>query len=120
MRFVKKAFLVAVIWAPLWGGVLPASGQGFGMLSQPVPEKKSYPSLSAEGGRFVFGQISESSRDQFMLDSLTGRLWRIGETGAVGIFLQPVPYRTEKGEYRMMPDEIPGPEPATEKPGSTP
>ena len=100
--------MATVISIPLYAGVQPASGQGFGMLSQPVPEKKSYPALSAAGGRYVFGQISDSSRDQFMLDSLTGRLWRVGETGAVGLFLQPVPYRTEKGEFRPVPEEIPG------------
>jgi len=32
-------------------------------------------SLSAAGGRYVFGQISESRRDQYMLDTQTGRLW---------------------------------------------
>ena len=31
--------------------------------------------LSATGGRYVFGQISESRRDQYMLDTQTGRLW---------------------------------------------
>lgn len=33
--------------------------------------------LSAPGGRYVFGQISEFRRDQFMLDTQTGRLWKI-------------------------------------------
>lgn len=33
--------------------------------------------LSAEGGRYVFGQISDARRDQFMLDTATGRLWRV-------------------------------------------
>lgn len=31
--------------------------------------------LSATGGRYVFGQISESRRDQYLLDTQTGRLW---------------------------------------------
>jgi hypothetical protein len=31
--------------------------------------------LSATGGRYVFGQISDSRRDQYMLDTQTGRLW---------------------------------------------
>ena len=31
--------------------------------------------LSAPGGRYVFGQISESRRDQYLLDTQTGRLW---------------------------------------------
>lgn len=32
--------------------------------------------LSAAGGRFVFGQISEYRRDQYLLDTQTGRVWR--------------------------------------------
>jgi hypothetical protein len=31
--------------------------------------------LATPGGRFVFGQISQFRRDQFMLDTQTGRLW---------------------------------------------
>jgi hypothetical protein len=31
--------------------------------------------LNAAGGRYVFGQISELRRDQYLLDTLTGRLW---------------------------------------------
>lgn len=107
MQVTKKTLLAAAAAILISTGPQTASGQGFGMLSQPVPEQKSYPALSASGGRYVFGQISDSSRDQFMLDSLTGRLWRIGETGAIGIFLQPVPYRTGKGEYLMVPEEVP-------------
>ena len=33
--------------------------------------------LVSSSGRFVFGQISEYRRDQFMLDTQTGRLWQI-------------------------------------------
>lgn len=33
--------------------------------------------LSSASGRYVFGQISDFRRDQYMLDTLTGRLWRI-------------------------------------------
>ncbi|SHN18851.1 hypothetical protein SAMN02787076_03927 [Rhizobacter sp. OV335] len=33
--------------------------------------------LAAEGGRFVFGQISDYRADQFLLDTKTGRLWQI-------------------------------------------
>jgi hypothetical protein len=39
--------------------------------------------LQADGGRFVFGQISDFRRDQFMLDTKTGRLWRV-VTSTVG------------------------------------
>jgi len=37
----------------------------------------AHKSLSTEGGRFVFGQISEYQRDQFLLDTVTGRVWRV-------------------------------------------
>ena len=60
--------------------------------------------LSAAGGRFVFGQISDSGKDQFMLDTLTGRLWRVGESSDVGMHLKPIPYRTEDGKYSPSPD----------------
>jgi hypothetical protein len=33
--------------------------------------------LAAHGGRFVFGQVSELGRDKFLLDTQTGRLWRL-------------------------------------------
>lgn len=37
--------------------------------------------LSSGNGRFVFGQISEMARHQYMLDTQTGRLWQIVQTG---------------------------------------
>lgn len=53
--------------------------------------------LHADGGRYVFGQISDFRADQFMLDTKTGRLWQLvirtndkGET--VATMLQVVPY----------------------------
>jgi len=67
--------------------------------------------LSAAGGRFVFGQISDSGKDQFMLDTLTGRLWRIGESSDVGMHLKPIPYRTEDGKYSPSPDGVQEPKP---------
>lgn len=33
--------------------------------------------LSSANGRFVYGQISNLRRDQYMLDTQTGRLWQI-------------------------------------------
>ena len=65
--------------------------------------------LSSPGGRFVFGQISDFRRDQFMLDTQTGRLWAItvrtppkNEDGTQpddeGIkLLHPVPYADGQG-----------------------
>jgi hypothetical protein len=58
--------------------------------------------LSAEDGRFVFGQISEYRRDQYLLDTRTGRLWRVVTTknpdGTEGPdVLEPVAYVTLEG-----------------------
>ncbi|MFH0786970.1 MAG: hypothetical protein V2B13_05050 [Pseudomonadota bacterium] len=41
-----------------------------------------------------------------MLDTFTGRLWRISETGEVGLFLSPVPYRISKGKYSPLPENV--------------
>ena len=41
-----------------------------------------------------------------MLDTATGRLWRIGATGKLGTFLKSIPYRNAKGECTMLPEEI--------------
>ena len=41
-----------------------------------------------------------------MLDTVTGRLWRIAETGRIGIFLKSVPYLNEKGERSVFPGKI--------------
>lgn len=42
-----------------------------------TPAKESAKVLSSASGRFVFGQISEYRRDQYLLDTQTGRLWQI-------------------------------------------
>jgi hypothetical protein len=61
-------------------------------------------SLSAEGfpsgvlgsptGRYVLGQINQLARDQYLLDTQTGQLWRLSvydtDNGNVALF--PVPY----------------------------
>lgn len=54
-----------------------------------MPQNKT---LNTNNGRFVFGQISEFRKDQFMLDTKTGKLWNkvIKESGLY--ILKPVPY----------------------------
>ena len=42
-----------------------------------------------------------------MLDTATGRLWRIGASGKLGTFLKSIPYRNAKGECTILPEEIP-------------
>ncbi|UOD28754.1 hypothetical protein INH39_25435 [Massilia violaceinigra] len=50
----------------------------FAIGAEPAKLAPSSPkALGVEGGRFVFGQVSESRLDRFMLDTKTGRLWTI-------------------------------------------
>ncbi len=75
--------------------------------SSPQKENPRQKILFSENGRYVFGQISDSSKDQFMLDTVTGRLWRIAETGEIGEFLRAIPYRNEEGETSLVPEKAP-------------
>lgn len=45
-------------------------------LAQSVPAA-NHKTLAAPGGRYVFGQVSEHRRDQYMLDTKDGQLWHI-------------------------------------------
>lgn len=74
--------------------------------SQQIPQQGA---LSSAMGRYVFGQISDSGKDKFMLDTWTGRLWRIGESGGIGLYLSAIPYRDEKGgKTSFLPEKMPG------------
>ncbi|MDY6881778.1 MAG: hypothetical protein V2J25_03590 [Desulfatiglans sp.] len=88
---------------------VPSNGwsQPFGVGSKVQQEKAQHGFLCSSNGRFAFGQISDSSSDQFMLDTLTGRLWKISQTGKVGLFLEPVPYHTGDKEYSPVPKATP-------------
>jgi len=58
--------------------------------------------LQTNGGRFVFGQINGIRGDQYMLDSQTGRLWRIAVDPKTGItYLNPVLYRLVDGSISL-------------------
>jgi hypothetical protein len=103
----RKKMLLIALAIPLLAlfGALTAYAQGIGMLS-PQPQGLTVEKILSSGnGRYVFGQISDSGKDQFMLDTLTGRLWRIAESGDVGIFLRAVVYRNEDGKYSPVPEE---------------
>ena len=91
----------------------PAFAQ-FGISQAPAQKISSEKVLGSGGGRYVFGQISDSSKDQFMLDTLTGRLWRIGETSS-GVHLKEIPYRDDKGKLSPYPDSTPEPKPGESK-----
>jgi hypothetical protein len=99
--------VAALVLGCLGSQAVYAQPLGFG--ASQAAEQPQYGALSAPNGRFVFGQISGSSKDQFMLDTATGRLWRIGESGKVGIFLKAVPYLGAEGECTFLPDTLPDP-----------
>lgn len=63
--------------------------------------------LASSNARFVFGQVSDSSKDQFMLDTFTGRLWRIAESGKLGTHLKAVLYCVEDGQCSALPGDEP-------------
>jgi len=48
-----------------------AAGQGFAQSPPAIGVV-----LAAPGGRYVFGQISDWRRDQYLLDTQSGRLWK--------------------------------------------
>jgi hypothetical protein len=100
---LSKITSILVLFLTLSLGILVEANAQFGVSPTQVTMDKGKV-LSAAGGRFVFGQISDSGKDQFMLDTLTGRLWRIGESSDVGMHLRPISYRMEDGKYSPLPD----------------
>ncbi|MBN2060863.1 MAG: hypothetical protein JW882_10675 [Deltaproteobacteria bacterium] len=82
----------------IFSGPAVCSAQPIGIGATQEESKTYNRVLSSEYGRYVFGQVSDSSKDLFMLDTETGRLWRVAESGKVGIFLKTVPYRIESIE----------------------
>ncbi|HBF42126.1 MAG TPA: hypothetical protein DDW42_00565 [Desulfobacteraceae bacterium] len=101
--YSKIAVMALILPSLLLLSSLSVYGQPLGIMSPQAQKKTQNKILSSENGRFIFGQISDSSKDQFMLDTLTGRLWRIAESGKIGIFLKSVPYRTEEGKCSALP-----------------
>ena len=81
--------------------------QPFGIGSKQQVQRPQHDLLCSHNGRFVFGQISDSGKDQFMLDTNTGRLWRVSESGKIGMFLEPVLYHTGEKEYLPVPKDTP-------------
>jgi hypothetical protein len=79
----------------------------FGLTPKQVQKKSHQGVLSTAQGRFAFGQVSESSEDKFMLDTFTGRLWRLNKRTDIGLCLTVIPYRSKDGECFSLPEEIP-------------
>jgi hypothetical protein len=106
----RLVFLFTLLGVLVFLGSYDAHAQ-FG-LGQPQIQQKAEPKiLSSAGGRYVFGQISDSEKDKFMLDTQTGRLWQTAESGGVGLFLREVPYRIGEGNYKPVPKDMSESEP---------
>ncbi|MFC1866715.1 hypothetical protein ACFL0H_01065 [Thermodesulfobacteriota bacterium] len=101
-RYLYIVMVVAALFSVALFDSMVLWAQPMGIMS-PQQREPQYQTLSADNARFVFGQVSDSDKDKFMLDTLTGRLWRIAESGKVGIFLMPVSYRITEGEYSTIP-----------------
>jgi hypothetical protein len=96
---MKKIIFLSLVSFNLW---IAESNAAEAVKVQPPANK----SLSAENGRFVFGQISEFRRDQYMLDTKTGRLWRTavtsigeGENKQEITLLEPILYVGPEGKW---------------------
>ena len=79
----------------------------FGFPPKQVQKKSHQAILSTSQGRFAFGQVSESREDKFMLDTVTGRLWRLTKRTDVGLCLTVIPYYSEDGKCSSLPPKIP-------------
>ena len=106
-RYSKIVVMIIALFSLLLFGSIRVWAQPIGIMSQPQKQKSQHQVLSSENGKFVFGQVSDSNKDKFMLDTFTGRLWRIAESGKMGIYLTPVSYRIADGEYSTFPGNIP-------------
>lgn len=71
-----------------------------------LAQGRNQPAVLGGQGRFVFGQINEFNADQYMLDTQTGRLWRLVDTASgEGSVLEPVPYALPGGGVQATPPD---------------
>ena len=104
-KYVTIIAVLIALFSFLFFSPLSVDAQ-FGFTPQQVPQKSHQAVLSTAQGRFAFGQVSDSSEDKFMLDTFTGRLWRLGKRTDIGICLTTVPYRSAEGECSPLPEKI--------------
>lgn len=86
-------------------------------------QSSNRPAVLGGGGRYVFGQINEYNADQYMLDTISGRLWRLVDTAdGRGSILEPVPYALPDGRNQLLPPAVSGSEaiPAPPAPAALP
>lgn len=80
-----------------------------------VAQSSNRPAALSGSGPFVFGQVNELVADQYMLDTRTGRLWRLVDTAdGTGSVLEPVPYALPDGRSQALPPEAEAGTPAAE------
>ncbi len=71
-----------------------------------LAQSRNQPAVLGGQGRFVFGQINEFNADQYMLDTQTGRLWRLVDTAdGTGSVLEPVSYQLPDGGLQVLPPD---------------
>lgn len=108
VRNIKIVIMVMPLFLLVLLVAVSVYAQPLGIASSKIQQQSQRKVLSSANGRFVFGQISNSNKDKFMLDTVTGRLWRIGESGKIGIFLKSVPYLNAEGKCSVLPGKIAG------------
>ena len=71
---------------------------------------QQYPALASAAGRYVFGQVSAKDEDKFLLDTQTGRLWRmVQKPNTSEVFLLVIPYANTEWKTQGRYSEIPLP-----------
>lgn len=71
-----------------------------------IAQSSNKPATLGGSGRYVFGQINEYNADQYMLDTATGRLWRLVDTAdGTGSVLELVPYALPDGNTQPTPPD---------------
>jgi len=84
--------------------VLVATALPFGSTAD--AQSSNQPAVLGGNGRFVFGQINEYNADQYMLDTATGRLWRLVDTAdGNSSVLEMVPYALPEGRSQPLPPD---------------
>ena len=105
-RLMKNSAVLAALFLLVLFSATSVYAQ-FGVMTQQPPKEAQKAVLSSMQGRYVFGQISDSGQDQFMLDTATGRLWRLTKRSDIGVCLSTVPYRSAEGECSALPENAP-------------
>ena len=107
IRHTKNIAVLVTLFLLVVLSATSVYAQPFGVMAQQPPEESQRAVLSSTHGRFVFGQISDSGQDKFMLDTATGRLWRLTKRSDIGVCLSTVPYRSAEGECSALPENAP-------------